>query len=99
MTEARERKRTRTNDDMPYINDHAGSNGASGVNGVHVDTVDCEHDASDASGRMPNPNPDEWFIGAVDQGTTSSRFIIFSSQADIVAQHQIEFDNHYPESG
>lgn len=42
---------------------------------------------------------DDWFIGSIDQGTTSSRFIIFSSQADVVASHQIEFENHYPESG
>ncbi|KAI0133600.1 glycerol kinase [Xylariales sp. AK1849] len=42
---------------------------------------------------------DDWFVGSIDQGTTSSRFIIFNSEADIVASHQIEFDNHYPESG
>ncbi|ORY61195.1 glycerol kinase [Pseudomassariella vexata] len=41
----------------------------------------------------------EWFIGSIDQGTTSSRFIIFDSEAEPVASHQIEFDNHYPESG
>ncbi|RYP20301.1 hypothetical protein DL765_002864 [Monosporascus sp. GIB2] len=42
---------------------------------------------------------EEWFIGSIDQGTTSSRFFIFNSQADPVASHQIEFENHYPESG
>jgi glycerol kinase len=42
---------------------------------------------------------DEWFVGSIDQGTTSSRFLVFSSQADVVASHQIEFENHYPESG
>ncbi|KAI1318548.1 glycerol kinase [Xylariaceae sp. FL0255] len=44
--------------------------------------------------------PDEdWFVGSIDQGTTSSRFIIFNRHADPVARHQIEFDNHYPHSG
>lgn len=41
----------------------------------------------------------EWFIGSIDQGTTSSRFLIFNSDADPIASHQIEFENHYPESG
>jgi glycerol kinase len=43
--------------------------------------------------------PEEWFIGSIDQGTTSSRFIIFNRWADPVASHQIEFENHYPRSG
>jgi glycerol kinase len=42
---------------------------------------------------------DEWFIGSIDQGTTSSRFLVFNREADPVASHQIEFENHYPESG
>ncbi|KAI1337026.1 glycerol kinase [Xylariaceae sp. FL0016] len=42
---------------------------------------------------------EEWFIGSIDQGTTSSRFIIFNRYADPVASHQIEFENHYPHSG
>ncbi|KAI1177993.1 glycerol kinase [Nemania sp. FL0916] len=42
---------------------------------------------------------DEWFIGSIDQGTTSTRFIIYDSRADPVASHQIEFTNHYPHSG
>ncbi|KAI8635674.1 glycerol kinase [Xylariaceae sp. FL1651] len=43
--------------------------------------------------------PEEWFIGSIDQGTTSSRFIIFNRFADPIASHQIEFTNHYPHSG
>ncbi|KAI1827271.1 glycerol kinase [Xylaria intraflava] len=43
--------------------------------------------------------PEEWFIGSIDQGTTSSRFIIFNRFADPVASHQIEFQNLYPQSG
>lgn len=39
------------------------------------------------------------FVGSIDCGTTSSRFIIFDGEGNPVASHQIEFDNIYPESG
>jgi hypothetical protein len=41
----------------------------------------------------------KYFIGAIDQGTTSTRFIIFNGIGEPVAQHQIEFTQMYPESG
>lgn len=41
----------------------------------------------------------EHYIGAIDQGTTSSRFIIFDGVGEPVAMHQIEFEQKYPESG
>ena len=40
-----------------------------------------------------------WFVGSIDQGTTSSRFLIFNGEGDSVASHQIEFENLYPKSG
>ncbi|KAL0941901.1 glycerol kinase [Colletotrichum truncatum] len=40
-----------------------------------------------------------WFMGSIDQGTTSTRFLIFNGLGDPVAMHQIEFENHYPHSG
>jgi len=40
-----------------------------------------------------------WFVGSIDQGTTSSRFLIFNGEGDPVASHQIEFENLYPQSG
>lgn len=40
-----------------------------------------------------------FFIGAIDQGTTSSRFIIFDGTGQPVTSHQHEFSQHYPESG
>jgi hypothetical protein len=40
-----------------------------------------------------------WFVGSIDQGTTSSRFLIFNGEGDPVASHQIEFENLYPKSG
>jgi glycerol kinase len=42
---------------------------------------------------------EQWFIGSIDQGTTSSRFLIFNGEGEPVASHQIEFENMYPESG
>lgn len=41
----------------------------------------------------------QFFVGAIDQGTTSSRFIIFDGVGTPVASHQHEFNQHYPESG
>jgi glycerol kinase len=40
-----------------------------------------------------------WFVGSIDCGTTSSRFIIFDAEGDPVSSYQIEFENIYPESG
>ncbi|KAF5355295.1 hypothetical protein D9758_006102 [Tetrapyrgos nigripes] len=36
------------------------------------------------------------FVGSLDCGTTSVRFILFDRYANIVAQHQLEFHQHYP---
>jgi len=41
----------------------------------------------------------KFFIGSIDQGTTSTRFIIFDGLGEPVAQHQIEFKQNYPQSG
>ncbi|WP_230383064.1 FGGY family carbohydrate kinase, partial [Paracoccus shanxieyensis] len=38
-------------------------------------------------------------ILAIDQGTTSSRAIIFDSDLQVVAQAQEEFPQHFPRSG
>jgi glycerol kinase len=40
-----------------------------------------------------------WFVGSIDQGTTSSRFLIFNGDGEPIASHQIEFENLYPKSG
>ncbi|KAK9485116.1 hypothetical protein V1527DRAFT_468158 [Lipomyces starkeyi] len=39
------------------------------------------------------------FIGALDAGTTSTRFIIFDDAGRPYATHQIEFEQHYPHAG
>jgi len=41
----------------------------------------------------------EVFVGAIDQGTTSSRFLIFNREGEPVASHQIEFSQIYPHPG
>ncbi|KAK0672045.1 FGGY family of carbohydrate kinase [Cercophora samala] len=47
----------------------------------------------------PEEQRRHWFVGSIDQGTTSSRFLIFNGEGDPVASHQIEFENLYPKSG
>ncbi|CAO3656880.1 unnamed protein product [Mucor fragilis] len=39
------------------------------------------------------------FIGAVDQGTTSSRFLIFDEQGRLVTFHQVELPQSQPHAG
>lgn len=41
----------------------------------------------------------EVFIGSIDQGTTSTRFIIYDQSARAIGSHQIEFTQFYPEAG
>lgn len=41
----------------------------------------------------------ESFIGSIDQGTTSTRFLIFNKDGEPVASHQVEFSQIYPQSG
>lgn len=41
----------------------------------------------------------QWFVGSIDQGTTSTRFLIFDGDAAPVASHQVEIANHYEHSG
>jgi glycerol kinase len=39
------------------------------------------------------------FVGAIDQGTTSTRFLIFNRAGEVVALHQLEFNQIYPNPG
>ncbi|XP_068642855.1 glycerol kinase [Aristolochia californica] len=39
------------------------------------------------------------FIGSLDQGTTSTRFIIYDYNFKVVGSHQIEFTQHHPHPG
>ncbi|RGB28354.1 hypothetical protein C1646_629688 [Rhizophagus diaphanus] len=39
------------------------------------------------------------FIGSIDQGTTSTRFLIFDSKGALIDYHQVEFAQYYPNPG
>ncbi|KAI8921102.1 hypothetical protein DFJ77DRAFT_448543 [Powellomyces hirtus] len=41
----------------------------------------------------------EIFVGSIDQGTSSSRFMIFNQKGEIVTMHQMEFEQIYPQAG
>ncbi|EKV13298.1 Glycerol kinase, putative [Penicillium digitatum] len=43
--------------------------------------------------------PPETFVGSIDQGTTSTRFLIFNRAGEPVASHQVEFSQIYPIPG
>ncbi len=51
----------------------------------------------DQSAKMASK--DEVFVGSIDQGTTSSRFLIFDKSGEPVAVHQEEFRQIYPNPG
>lgn len=38
-------------------------------------------------------------VGAIDQGTTSTRFVVFDKDGSLVTYHQIESEQHYPHPG
>lgn len=42
---------------------------------------------------------DNRVLVALDQGTTSSRAIVFSSDGQVMASHAVEFKQHYPQPG
>ncbi|KAK2629263.1 hypothetical protein QTJ16_000083 [Diplocarpon rosae] len=70
----------------------------------HVDVIPRKDDARPQQLPRGVSETDEekqnhWFIGSIDCGTTSSRFLIFNGEGNPIASHQIEFDNIYPESG
>ncbi|ABW67199.1 glycerol kinase GlpK [Desulfosudis oleivorans] len=42
---------------------------------------------------------DKQYVGAIDQGTTSTRFVVFDTTGAMVASHQVEHRQIYPEPG
>jgi glycerol kinase len=61
--------------------------------------VPKEEIANDSQTHLDEGKLKQFFIGSIDQGTTSTRFIIFDGLGEPVAQHQIEFTQKYPQSG
>ncbi len=39
------------------------------------------------------------YVGAVDQGTTSTRFMIFDHGGNVIASHQLEHEQILPQAG
>lgn len=46
-----------------------------------------------------NMSDEEVYVGSIDQGTTSTRFILYDRSARAIASHQVEFTQFYPEAG
>ena len=66
-------------------------------------TPEAEH-ASTGTTKIKVPVQDEqklkqWFVGSIDSGTTSTRFLIFDGTGNPVASHQLEFKQMYPHPG
>jgi glycerol kinase len=66
---------------------------------AHVETVASPQDLPQSASQPAAEMREESFIGSIDCGTTSSRFLIFNREGTPVASHQIEFENIYPSSG
>ncbi|GAB0134446.1 hypothetical protein EsDP_00002818 [Epichloe bromicola] len=49
--------------------------------------------------RPSRPAASDEFVGSIDQGTTSTRFVIFNSNGEPAAIHQMGFENIHPQSG
>jgi hypothetical protein len=49
--------------------------------------------------RSHHGSAEDTFVGSIDQGTTSTRFVIFNANGEPVASHQLGFGNIHPESG
>jgi glycerol kinase len=69
------------------------------VENVTVTTTDSHEHLPSGISETDEEKKSQWFIGSIDCGTTSSRFLIFDGEGNPVASHQIEFDNMYPKSG
>ena len=41
----------------------------------------------------------EQLVASIDQGTSSSRVLVFNAAGEIVVQHQVEFPQYYPQAG
>lgn len=48
---------------------------------------------------MTAPQQGSKYVASIDQGTSSSRCIVFSRDGSIVSEHQIEHEQFYPQPG
>ncbi|KAL8672871.1 MAG: hypothetical protein Q9168_002680 [Polycauliona sp. 1 TL-2023] len=69
---------------------------------THAAQAQGSIDAESQSNQVPQQDETKlknWYIGSIDQGTTSTRFLIFNGLGVPVASHQMEFKQMYPHSG
>ena len=69
---------------------------------THAAQAERKIDAESQDYQVPQQDEGKlknWYIGSIDQGTTSTRFLIFNGLGVPVASHQIEFKQMYPHSG
>jgi len=59
----------------------------------------CPRISASVSHSLPRPLVFPYHHSAIDQGTTSSRFIVFSEAGEIVASHQLALPNYFPQPG
>lgn len=71
-----------------------GTNGTNGINGPNGTA-----NGTNGTNGTTNGSAAQAFVGAIDQGTTSSRFLIFNERGEVVVTHQIEFTQIYPQPG
>ncbi|KLU86380.1 glycerol kinase [Magnaporthiopsis poae ATCC 64411] len=77
----------------------AAAGAVSGIDVAHVENPAVAQHIENVAQPVARETEDEVFLGSIDQGTTSSRFIIFNRHGEPVEGHQIEFENLYPDSG
>jgi len=60
---------------------------------------DLEHLTRDHKESQSSNLESPELLGAIDQGTTSTRFLIFNIRGEPVASHQVEFTQYHPHPG
>ncbi|ODH47603.1 hypothetical protein GX48_06281 [Paracoccidioides brasiliensis] len=69
----------------------------------HVLSTDVDTDSQPSYDTKPSEKPQQrrpgQYIGAIDQGTTTSKFIIFDDRGDSVVSHQVELNRICQHSG
>ena len=70
-----------------------------GVLGLFFGAGEETNNRSDSDISMNTPPQGSKYVASIDQGTSSSRCIVFSQDGSIVSEHQMEHEQFYPEPG
>ncbi|TPX65458.1 glycerol kinase [Spizellomyces sp. 'palustris'] len=74
-----------------------GASSSSVANGTSRKSMDKKNGSTKSV--QVEKKPPQTFVGAIDQGTSSSRFMVFNEKGAIVTMHQMEFEQIYPKAG